>query len=449
MTNEPNHLERIECRLVIIDGHSSQILIVAAAESSLPREWISPYTRAAETLTEAVRHRYGLCTLQLAHLPRSQERGCYAVLEIIRLQEAIPGALTLTTLDKIDSSELNEEERALVAKIMRGDACKLGRFARLGWIDELLARAGGSRDRRSWPAFRQLNQGIDFCLLNLRDSEGRNLWFKAVGEPNTREYLVTLELTRECPQYLPRLVQSIPEWNGWIAEAVDGVPLNESGNEAAWEQAVMALAFLQRGFVGKTASLFQVGAIDWTCARLASLSKPFFEEARQAMRAQASSRVKPLDDRELNRLQSGVEDALTALANSAIPETLLHGDIGHGNILVSPQGPVFLDWAETYIGHPFVSAEHLLADHQRSRPEFSRERCFLRRLYADCWQEYTTPEALAEASAYAPAVAAFAYAVIGWEARARRSNPICAWPLIRSLLRRTQRELESRMEVSV
>lgn len=450
MTDPPNHLQPIECRLVVIERRSMRVLTTGSAMGPLlPRESIAPYTRTAESLNEAISQRYGLCTLQLAHLPGSNERGCCVVHEIIRSQEAAPGALTFAELEKIDSGELNAEERALVVKIMRGEACGLGRFARLGWIDEMLAKAGGSEDRRFWPFFRQLNQGIDFCLLNFTDNNCRNLWFKAVGEPNTREYHLTLELTRQFPQYLPNLIDSIPEWNGWITESVAGVPLNESSNKTAWEQALAALALLQRSLMGKVGSLYEAGASDWTCARLTSLSKPFFEDARRAMRAQTSSRAKALDDEELDRLRSDVEMALITFANSGIPDTLLHGDIGHGNIILSPHGPVFLDWAETYIGHPFLTAEHLLADLERSQPELIRERSSLRRHYAESWQDYTTPEALAEITTLAPAMAAFAYSLIAWEAQTRRSDPERAWPLIRSLLRRTKRELESRTEVTV
>ena len=109
---------------------------------------------------------------------------------------------------------------------------------------------------------------------------------------------------------------------------------------------------------------------------------------------------------------------------------------------------MFLDWAETYIGFPFLSAEHLLADLERSRPELACERSSLRRSYATHWQHYTSPECLAEVVALSPAVAAFAYAVRIWEENAHRPEPARAWPLLRSMLRRTQRELESTSEVA-
>ena len=145
-----------------------------------------------------------------------------------------------------------------------------------------------------------IEPGIDFCLLNLQDANGCNLWFKAVGEPNTREYRVTQELTRQFPEYLPKLVAWIPEWNGWITEGVTGVPLSHSGDKAPWEQAFTALAFMQESSIENKACLCGAGAKEWSCARLLSLSRPFFEEAGCAMRAQTSTKVIPLGCKDLN-----------------------------------------------------------------------------------------------------------------------------------------------------
>jgi hypothetical protein len=116
---------------------------------------------------------------------------------------------------------------------------------------------------------------------------------------------------------------------------------------------------------------------------------------------------------------------------------------------MSPDGPVFLDWAETYIGQPFLCAEHLLADLERCQPELCFERDSLRRTYASFWREYASPETLADIIQLAPAIAALSYAIFAWEASARQRDPTYAWPLIRSMMRRTRRELEMRREVAV
>lgn len=137
-----------------------------------------------------------------------------------------------------------------------------------------------------------------------------------------------------------------------------------------------------------------------------------------------------------------MESALDEFTSAGVPETLLHGDIGHGNLMATCEGPVFLDWAETCIGHPFLSAEHLLADLARSNPKFAEKQTALRSHYSSRWKAHAQPGDLEKVTALAPAIAAFAYAVSAWDSSRNRQDPTEAWPLIRSMLRRTKRELD-------
>lgn len=449
MTDKLNYPQCIECRLALIEKHSMRILTTASsAGPMLLRESIPAYTRVAECLTEAIDRRYGLRTIQLALLPGADGQGYCAVHEIIDKRKAVSPFLSFSALHEIAAAEFNGEERATVLAVMRGNANELGRFARLGWIDELFAKMGSQREQRSIPAIRQLNQGIDFCLVSMTEAAGRKTWFKAVGEPNTRECALTQELARRFPAYLPKMIATMPEWNGWVMEDVKGMPLNESESICQCEKALTALAVMQQKMANDIASLLALGAKDWTCARMASLLEPFFREAQRAMQAQTSAKSKPLAARELYQLQKDMESAFAEFMSGGIPETLLHGDIGHGNIIATREGPVFLDWAETYIGHPFLSAEHLLADLARSSPMFAEKQAHLRLHYAAHWKSTAGPRALEKIAALAPAIGALAYAVMAWDSSRNRPDPTEAWPLLRSMLRRTKRELEQASEAA-
>jgi hypothetical protein len=447
MTDRAKDLPCTECRLVLIDAQSMKILTTAStAGPSLPRETIPAYTRVAETLTKSIEERYGIPTIQLALLSGTEGQSYCAVHELIGRREAVSGTLAFTALDDVVSNEFAGEERAIVLKIMKCEAKELGRFARLGWIDELLAKTSGYRGQASMPALRQLNQSMDFCLLSLTESSGHKMWFKAVGEPNKREYALTVELTRRFPANLPKLLAIIPEWNGWVMENVEGVPLNESSSIEPCEQALTVLAVMQKEVASYTASLSSIGAKDWTCARIASLSEPFFREARRAMQEQTSTRSKPLSESELYRLERDIHSALNELMNGGIPETLVHADIGHGNVIATPEGPVFLDWAETAIGHPFLSAEYLLADLARSNSTLAAAVPTLRSHYAALWKTHARQGDLDTVTLLSPAVAAFAYAVFAWDENRNWPDSSLVWPHLRSLLRRTKRELEQASE---
>ncbi len=248
MTNTLDNLQRIEYRAVLIDGHSKRVLAIAtAAGPLLPRVSIPPYTRVAESLTEAIDLRYNLRTIQLCSLPDREQYNCCAVLEIVGMQQAMRGPLSFVELDEIASNELTSEERATIQKIMKGVADELGHFGQSGWIEKLLIRLGSYQDRGTRPLIRQLNQGTNFCLLSVTKATGDRVWFKAVGEPNACEYALTIELARRFPGCMPKILATIPEWNGWITQDAGGVPLNESASIDQCERALSALAVMQKG----------------------------------------------------------------------------------------------------------------------------------------------------------------------------------------------------------
>lgn len=442
MIEIPNEPHCIECRLIMIDAYSMRTLTIPGAVGpSLPRVSIPINTRIAEAVTAAIKHQYGICTIQLAFLAGAQEASYYAVHEIFGPPESALGVLSLTALNEIAASELAGEQREIVLKIISGEANELGRFARVGWITELLAKTGSVLRPDSLPVIRQLNEGIDFCLLSLTDGDGRKLWFKAAGEPNSHEYALTQELAHRFPTYLPKILAIVPEWNGWIMEDARGVPLSESERMDSCEQALTALATMQQEMARHATSLSALGAKDWTCSRILSLSEPFFCEALCAMQRQTSTKSEPLSGNDLRQLKNEIESALAQFIDAGIPDTLLHGDIGHGNIIATPRGPVFLDWAEALLGHPFLSAEHLLADLSRSNPRFAKAQGRLRLHYAAHWTADVRPGVLEKIIALASAMGAFAYAVAAWDVHRTRPDPSSAWPLMRSILRRTKKEL--------
>ncbi len=431
-------------KLVIIDPGNKRILCVPHTTGvHLPVMRISPFVRRARALTKEIAQYYRLGTIQLAILSSDNGGVAYAVHQLLDQQLDVSAQHLFLPLSDISEKDLPASPRATIQALLDGAATELGRFARLGWTEELRHHLGASMITD----LRHFNCGKDFCLFSM-NCDGQRLWFKAVGEPNTREYALTLALARQFPQYLPAIRLAVPGWNAWVAEEVAGVALSEARDPDAWENALAALAIMQRATTGSTADLFLAGAVDWTASRLLSLLDAFFAEAKRAMQAQTSTRVATLTPQELLRLKDSLQSMLTETIARGIPETLLHGDIGHGNVIISPRGPVFLDWAETHIGHPFISSEHLLADLERTCCLSRNRKLALRLHYAKHWAEYIGSKELNRVVAIAPALAAFAYAVIAWERNLHYACPERAWPLLRSMVRRTKNELKQVEEVA-
>jgi hypothetical protein len=437
-------------RLVLIDSTSMRLFSVKGTGGYLlPRLSIPTYARIAEAINDVIVTEYGFCSIQLALFPGVVAGVPCAVHEIINTSGALNKIGAFHSLAQIAASELTDDERCLLTQIMNGQASELGRFARLGWITELIDILGYGHDRDCWPVIRQLNQSIDFCLLSMISPKGKKTWFKAVGEPNTREYVFTTELAHRFPKLLPRILGTIPGWNAWLAEDVQGIPLNETHAIRDCQHAFAALGEMQTNVAHDSSLLRDLETKDWTFPQVSSYLEAFFADAQLAMNAQVVTSPERLSSRQLCKLQHRVQSALREVAEIGIPSTLVHGDIGHGNVIATSRGPVFLDWAETYQGHPFVCSEHLLADLSRSDTLFAINQSSLRTFYAQQWHPWVNAGDLARAATLAPALAAFVCALVGWHGNRNRPDSSRTQPFIRSMVRRTKREFEELREVSV
>ncbi len=86
------------------------------------------------------------------------------------------------TLDKIDRTALNTNERATIQSILDGGDAGHGPFSRLGWIEEAKAwikRSIGDEGLRFTEDMRHLNGGGKFCLIRLMASTGNAYWLKS------------------------------------------------------------------------------------------------------------------------------------------------------------------------------------------------------------------------------------------------------------------------------
>jgi hypothetical protein len=442
--------DAFQYRVVVVDPRDKHIAAISTSAGwGLPRVSISATSRIAEAATSSLGETHGISTIQLALLLGDNPSERCLVHELIGAERSQSRAseLAYVALDDVSPDDLSEFERQQASETMTGSLKSHGRFARLGWIDELLGEIGFDSDRSSWPTIRHINNGIDFCLMSLSTVGHPTLWFKAVGEPNTMEYSLTLALQSRIPAMVPKIIRNFPVWNAWLSEGVEpGERLDCTLNIGDWTTAILALARLQLDLVDDVSDLRGSGAKDWTTDRMCLLTEYFFNEAPAIADAQTSTKAKRIRNKDLEQLRKTVESALFVSSSSGIPETLNHGDIGHGNILLSQAGPVFLDWAEGYVGSPILSAEHLLAIFGKTHLGTPREVTHLRELYIRQWEPYSTPQKLRDVSLIAPGLAAFSYALMAHTAYAQTPDPTQGWPFLRSMLRRSMDEFKGAQE---
>jgi hypothetical protein len=322
-------------------------------------------------------------------------------------------------------------------------AASAGPFSRLGWFSELqnwiesvVEPIGFHVNGR----FQQLNASASFSLIRF-ETDGPALWFKAVGEPNQREFTITCLLAQLFPEYLPRILGRRPDWNAWLSREAPGRLLSDVQEQVVWEQAAASLAKLQIQSINRGSRILCAGARDLGSAALAKLIQPFISVVAQLMERQTKVPPSILGRQDLSVLADSLQSAVDATKAIGIPATIGHLDLNPGNIIGSENRCAFLDWAEAYIGNPLLSLEYLL---EHARRTFGADSAVLTKLtaaYCAQWDGVVSPAAIADASAFAPLLAVFAYAAgsDAWKQTETRQEPGAA-AYLRSLTRRMHRE---------
>ena len=421
----------------------------------LPQIDLPANTRVAENCNEAALRRWGMATVCLLTRTVSQAGNTIRciVMEASPSGSATPAGLCWTPVGALEAAAFADP---LDFSFFSGQCNQapdsdptLGLFAKPGsfrtiaeWVEVQAGRAG----LRLTGEFRQLNCGPRFSLIRFA-TDGPALWFKAVGEPNLAEFRVTAELARLFPSYLPRILGTRPEWNAWLAEEAGGTNLDRRFGLDNGRAAVKALAELQVASLGQGLHLLDAGCRDARVCRLRDAIEPFLAVMGALMAQQTANPPAPLSRDELRKLGDQIYAALTVLEDSEIQNALGHLDLNPANILVHENRCTFLDWAEAFVGHPFLALPYLL-EHLRRVPAFERTwEKDLVEAYANTWRLYFDEEKVRSALRVAALLAAFTYAVL-LSARnpSRQSYRAETAKLLRSLARRMKREAEAPRE---
>ena len=358
---ESPHAETNTYRLIVTRRNASEILLLPNGSGrAMPQVEIHPHQRLAEQVTREASRTWGVegyCLL-IPNPPICGRDGTpkYAVMESVRQNDTAPTGTFWVPRVAVDGRAEASEARLIRDAIEELDACatneKAGPFTRPGWLAELLrwtqeqiAPVG----LRLTGAFQQLNASPTFSLIRL-ETEGRAVWFKATGEPNSHELRVTVALARLFPHSVPQILGIHRGWNGWLSAEVAGTSLAQTADFSAWEHAAEELAELQIASIGKTAELLETAQLkDLRLPRLVERIDPFIARMSELMATQEKLSPAPLAESELGTLAVGLKESCALLKTFSFPNTLGHIDFNPGNILVSEDQCVFLDWAEACV----------------------------------------------------------------------------------------------------
>lgn len=447
--NSPQSTDTL--RTVIVLSHNgSEVLTVRdnRGDLILPRIEVDPNQRLAEQLNRKLQDSVGVRACYL--FPVATDNGTdFDVLEHI----SNTGGRPLDTWLRVDSLReqplTKEGDRLSIASAIREFQARViappkEPFATPGWMPDLFnwiqAQLPGELELTG--AFQQFNAEPSFALVRLETS-GPAVWFKAVGEPNLREYAVTIELSRLFPCFVPELIGIRPEWHGWLSKEADGQQLAEVP-QSLWSLGGLALAELQTRSTARIKSLLKAGCRDLRCESLLSLIAPFMSRMGELMAEQRKPSPAPLTEPELQKLADRLKIAIEEWDNLQIPDSIGHLDLNAENLLISEQRCTFLDWAEAYVGPPFLTFEYLRGCTSRLAHNAEGLDPKLANSYFGCWREYASARALLRAQELSPLLAVFAYAAgtdVWRERRQIDARGLAGY--FRSLTRRMQRESQA------
>lgn len=437
--------------LLIVTRYAGSEVLLGLNPPSLPSLELPCGGRPAEGLVSGIERAYGLETYCLwasaSAVPGDDSvPGNYAVMEVLEQNAPPPQGMlwapVCDALQRVGHAD-GAAIRGFIQDLKRyGSDPEKAPFAQPAWIQTLLSWAGVELQRlglRPTGGFWQLNAGPTFSLLRLQTNRAA-VWFKATGEPNAQERPTTLNLARLFPEFLPRILGVHPSCNGWLSLHVPGELLSGLESRSAWENAARELARLQIASLEKGSELRESKLCDLGSGRLAELVDPFIDSVSGLMQVEARQSPAPLTPIELAALRAQLAEACQRLEDLKIPNSIGRFDLNPGNIIVSRDRVVFLDWAETYWGHPFLSFAYLVEHFRRHSPGALFE-SRLKSSYAEPWEKVCATESVWASLAIAPLVAAFAYTVAGrnWRDPERLGNPRDA-AFLRTMTRRMHRE---------
>jgi hypothetical protein len=443
--------DRETYRAIVLGQYGNELLLAQAGDGFvLPSVEIPRWQRIAENLTAAMRKEWGhevvcLFSPDVAVPAGSTNGRTYQVME-----SCGPIAKSSPRADWVCVASLSEEvfadpadymalQRSLAECAGHSGGLPPRPFAKLGWVRELqewIAEVIGPLGFHLTGSFAQLNASPSFSLVRFETS-GPAVWFKAVGNPNLREFPITLALARFFPRYVPPLLAARPSWNGWLALEVEGTNLRNAQDTRHWKAAASALAKLQIESIDRIGALINSGARDLRASALLKLVRPFLDAMGQLMEKQTKVPPPVLSRSELILLGEQIERALSLSTDLRIPDALGHLDLNPGNIIVARSGCVFLDWAEAHVGNPLFSFQYLVEHFRRTADMDATAESGLASAYAEQWQILVSPENLQETLPLTPMLAVFAYVAPtdAWSDPAKLQDPTVAGYL-RSLTRR-------------
>ena len=316
--------------------------------------------------------------LRFTWLPADDWRSGTIVVEVEPLSTAPAGFRWQNTGELLEIIEPDEARTVVRRRLGRLDGepapfepawARSGWFARTSsWMVERLTDAGFAPTEAPRLAY----QGPLAAVLRAR-SNGQATYLKCAAPAFGNEASITSVLARRTPDWVPAVIACEPTENWLLMHDHGGRTLDE-GPEAAWIDAMPRVVELQRAWIGATDAIVIAGGQRRPIADLSSSVPSMLE------RNDLGGRLTPEIRESWTAAVPRLVDACDALTDLGLPDTLVHGDLHPGNIVLTSNQHVVVDWSDAAVGNPLVDLPTFLL---RTKDRELRRRLW--EAYADGW----------------------------------------------------------------
>lgn len=225
------------------------------------------------------------------------------------------------------------------------------------WIEEVLASQGAAVSGAIAPV-----QERPWSIVMRVPTSAGDHYFKACAPVTKHEAGITAALYRWRPDCIPAIV-GVDAQKGWLLMAAGGETLRQTFRRDdpktaptvdSWHEILAIYAELQIDLAGHVAELLQLGAPDRRLAILPDLYRDLLAEKEWLLLDQTDG-LTPAEYERLLGAIPYVTGLCRQLAAFGIPLSLHHNDLHDANIFFANSRPLFFDWGDSSIAHPFFS----------------------------------------------------------------------------------------------
>jgi hypothetical protein len=248
-------------------------------------------------------------------------------------------------------------------------------WAHAGWYIEALAWSVARLNDVGVIATRtpeQLRASERAFVMRIR-SHTETFYFRAAPFVFGHEPALMQWLAQRYPLNVPEVL-AVDAGRGWLLQREAGggaLPLSEEREEEVWYRAVRRMAEIQIDSAIETHELRSLGCPARELDVLARRIPRLCADSSVMMLGQPCG----LPRRDIERMAVLAPTLLALceeLASCELPDCLDYGDLRATSIFSTVNEPVYLDWSDSSISHPFFAVASLLDDAVRLLPSTSR-----------------------------------------------------------------------------